>query len=60
MGSEGNALNNGESTVHFSFMAMLQHTSQFWSRILAKNNVKTLEHLPYSHDLAPADFYLFP
>jgi histone-lysine N-methyltransferase SETMAR len=39
---------------------MLQHTSWFWSRILAKNNVKTLEHLPYSPDLAPADFYLFP
>jgi len=39
-----------------NFTTMLQHTGQFWSRILAKNNVKTLEHLPYSPDLAPADF----
>jgi transposase len=27
---------------------------------LTKNNVTTLEHPPYSPDLAPADFYLFP
>jgi hypothetical protein len=27
---------------------------------LAKNIVITLEHLPYSPDLAPAHFYLFP
>jgi len=27
---------------------------------LAKNNVTTLEHTPYSSYLAPADFYLFP
>jgi transposase len=27
---------------------------------LAKNNVTTLEHPPYSSDLASADFYLFP
>jgi hypothetical protein len=27
---------------------------------LAKNNVTTMELLPYSPDLAPADFYLFP
>jgi len=26
---------------------------------IAKNNVITLEHLPYSPDLAAADFYLF-
>jgi hypothetical protein len=26
---------------------------------LAKNNVTTLEHPPYSHNLAAADFYLF-
>jgi len=26
---------------------------------LAKNNVTTLEHPPYSFDLASADFYLF-
>jgi len=27
---------------------------------LAKNNVTTLEHPPYSPDMAPPDFYLFP
>jgi histone-lysine N-methyltransferase SETMAR len=27
---------------------------------LAKNNVTTLDHPPYSPDLAPTDFYLFP
>ena len=27
---------------------------------LTKNNVTTLEHSPYSPDLASADFYLFP
>jgi hypothetical protein len=27
---------------------------------LSKNNVTTLEHPPYSPDLAPGDFYLFP
>jgi len=27
---------------------------------LATNNVTTLEHPPYSPDLDPADFYLFP
>jgi hypothetical protein len=26
----------------------------------AKSIVTTLEYLPYSSDLAPADFYLFP
>jgi len=28
--------------------------------ILAKNNVTTLEHPKYSHDLAAADFYPYP
>jgi hypothetical protein len=27
---------------------------------LAKSNVTTLQHLPFSHNLAPADFCLFP
>jgi hypothetical protein len=27
---------------------------------LAKNNVPSLEHIPYSPHLAPADFYLVP
>ena len=36
------------------------HWSVLVKDSLAKNNVKTLEHPPYSPDLAPADFYLFP
>jgi uncharacterized protein YhbP (UPF0306 family) len=27
---------------------------------LAKNNVTTLQHSPYSSDVAAAEFYLFP
>ena len=57
MRSEGNALKNGEPTDSFSSTTMLQHTSRFWSRI---SHQRTLEHPPYSPDLAPADFYLFP
>jgi histone-lysine N-methyltransferase SETMAR len=29
-------------------------------QFLAKNNVRTLQHPPYSPDMAAADFYLFP
>jgi len=36
------------------------HWSVLVEDFLAKNNVKTLEHPPYSPDLAPADFYQFP
>jgi hypothetical protein len=36
---------------------MLQHTGQIWSRI---SEQRTMEHPPYSPDLAPVDFYLFP
>ena len=40
---------------------MLQHTGLFLGNdFLAKNNVTTLYHPPYSPDLAPADSYLFP
>jgi len=35
------------------------HRSVLFKDFLAKNNVKTLEHPPYSSDLAPAHFYLF-
>jgi hypothetical protein len=61
MWSEGNAPKNGEPSVGFSFMKMLQHTGLCWLRIcLAKNNVTTLEHPPYCLDLAAAIFYVFP
>jgi len=36
------------------------HPSVLVKDFLAKNNVTTLEHPPYSPDLAAADFYLFP
>jgi histone-lysine N-methyltransferase SETMAR len=36
------------------------HRSVLDMDFFAKNNVTTLEHPPYSPDLAPADFYLFP
>ena len=29
-------------------------------KFLAKNNIAVLEHPPYSPDLAPCDFFLFP
>jgi len=37
-----------------------EHQSVVVKNSLAKNNVTTLEHPPYSPDLAPADFYMFP
>ena len=49
---EGNAPKNGEPTTGFSFTTMLQHTGWSWSRIKV--------HSPYSPDLDPVDFYLFP
>jgi transposase len=36
---------------------MLQYTARFWSRI---SEQRKMEHPPYSPDLAPVDFYLFP
>ena len=35
------------------------HRSVLFKDFLANNSVTTLEHLPYSPDLATADFYLF-
>jgi hypothetical protein len=57
--SEGNAAKNGEPTVGFSFTTMLHHTRRFRSRISYKNGVTTLEHPPYTPDLAEADFTYF-
>jgi len=36
------------------------HRSVLVKDFLAKNNVTTLGHPPYSNDLAPADLYWFP
>jgi len=62
MCSEGNAPRNGEPTVGFSILTMLQHTGRFLSMdFLAKHNVTSLEHPPLNTpDPAPANFYLFP
>jgi len=60
MQSEGNAPKNGEPTVGFSFTTLpAAHRSVLVKDVLAKSNVTTLEHPPYSADLGPADIYLF-
>jgi transposase len=47
-----------------SWFLSLDNAPAHWSVLvkdfLAKNNVTTLEHFPYSPALATADFYLFP
>jgi hypothetical protein len=35
------------------------HTANKVTKFLAKNNIRTLQHPPYSPDLAPADYFLF-
>ena len=36
------------------------HTAKSVRDFLTKNNIQLLDHPPYSPDLAPADFFLFP
>ena len=36
------------------------HGSVLVKDFLEKNNITTLEHLPHSPDLVPADFYMLP
>ncbi len=36
------------------------HSAKATCDFLMKMGIKTLEHPPYSPDLAPADFFLFP
>jgi len=36
------------------------HTSKFTSEFMESKGIKTLYHAPYSPDLAPCDFFLFP
>jgi histone-lysine N-methyltransferase SETMAR len=36
------------------------HTANVVKEFLAKKNIKLLSHPPYSPDLAPADYFLFP
>jgi histone-lysine N-methyltransferase SETMAR len=35
------------------------HTANNVTKFLAKNNIRTFQHPPYSPDLAPADYFLF-
>ncbi len=35
-------------------------TAKAVQEFLAKKRIKLLSHLPYSSDLAPADYFLFP
>jgi hypothetical protein len=60
MRSEGTTLKNGESIFGFSHDNAPAHQLVLVKDFLAKNNVTTLEHHPYSFDLASADFHLFP
>jgi len=61
MRSEGNAPKNGEPTVGFYLHDNTPaHGSVLIKHFSAKNNVTTLQHPPYSPDLAQADFYLVP
>ncbi|GFX22724.1 histone-lysine N-methyltransferase SETMAR [Trichonephila clavipes] len=41
------------------FWTLLHNALVIW-QFLAVNGVVTLDHPPYSPDLAPADFFLFP
>jgi hypothetical protein len=36
------------------------HTFFFTKEFFTKNNITVVPHSPYSHDLGPCDFYLFP
>jgi hypothetical protein len=36
------------------------HTAIFTHKFLAKNKIGFIPHTPYSADLAPCDFFLFP
>jgi len=38
----------------------LAHNALSVKQLLANKNITVLEHPPYSPDLAPCDFYLFP
>ena len=64
MQSEENAppplsVKNGDPTFGFSLTTMLQHTGRFLVKdFLGKNSVTTLQHLKYSLDQAPGEFYI--
>jgi hypothetical protein len=54
MWSKGNTTKNGEQTIGFSFTTMLPTPVGLVKGFLANNNVRKLEHPPYSPNLVPA------
>jgi len=59
MRSEENAAKNGESKA-FPSRQCSSAQVDFGQDFLSKNTVTTLQHPPYSPDLAPADFFPLP
>jgi len=61
MQSEGNAPKNGKTNIWFPLLDNAPAHQPVLAKdfFLAKNNVTTLEHLPYSPDLPEVNFYLF-
>ena len=56
---ERNALKMENQHLFSLYENAAKHRSVFVKNYLAKYNVTTLEHPPYSLDLVAADFYLF-
>ena len=50
-------MGNQNLIIHHNALA---HRSFKVSQFLAKNNMTVIPYPPYSHDLAPCDFFLFP
>ena len=48
----------GEWILHWDNSPL--HTARSTASFLSKRGIRTLEHPPYSPDLAPAEFFLFP
>jgi len=51
---------NGGMETGSCTMTMCLHTSHLVQQFLAKHGTAQLQQLPYSPDLAPSDFFLFP
>ena len=50
----------GWSGVHFLHDNASSHKCEVFKSFLASEKVKVLNHPPYSPDLSPCDFFLFP
>jgi histone-lysine N-methyltransferase SETMAR len=51
-------LEHGEWMFHWDNAPV--HTAEKVQRFLAKKQIQVIPHPPYSPDLAPADYFLFP